>query len=105
MFKAFRLSRRKNEVRRARQRKVFVDHDPTCTVVSIKPTFQPNQSTSAQLSSPSTSLPATSLSSPHEPVGELLVSFPIVFFENCEVHSIVKLREWVKTLSVLPHGT
>ena len=100
MFKTFRLSSKKNEVRRARNRTVAVEHGPTINVVSIQPTRQPIQSA---CSHEATSLPTIS-SLPGSPESAV-VSVPIIYLENCEIFSIVRLREWMKTLFVFPHGT
>ncbi len=109
MYGSFRLSRRKNQFRKARKRAVFIEHGSVTSVVSIEPVHasreEPEGIPITQLTICHDSADAcTSTTQPQACHDDLIVTVPITFLADCEVFSVIKLREWMKALSILPHG-
>lgn len=88
MHRTFRLSARKNEFRKARGRTVTVEHGAATNVVSI----QPASESSSQASTSHVKSPASE---------DLVITIPIGFLADCEVFSIIGLRERIEKLSIL----
>lgn len=100
MYGSFRLSRRKNEFRKARKRTVSIEHGSVTSVVSIEPVQEEPEGIPITQPHDSADACTTTTHDAHE----LIVTVPITILADCEVFSVIKLREWMKALSILPHG-